>query len=673
MATANVASWDLFRSDLKLSKITIKRELPSIQFDIPILSQPPKYKPGRGPPPPRIDLRLVHDTNAFIIDKIVLPLEPFTQRNDPRQRRIYYIIGWPDLPAARPVIDATKILDYVSPRALEDWEYQNALRREEAREAEERAEERAEEKGKNVATPEGPAAGPKPGVKRKPGRPPKARFMDAPPPEPVLDSDQEEMLQRRKSGPSLSTPQKNRLAQLVAEEEMLEHLEVIEEDDPVSVIQRQLEDGILSGEDMDLDADANMEEAGAIDLRQSSSAASATSGASRGNTSRASGSRLGPVTGPPVNPAAILARGAISAAATARATPLSTPGRQDADLSTSPSSGRTWAPTAWPLSNTPIPLPAYIAQSQKSKSSTPKPKPQAKPQLTSVLPSIEMSTPVGNDQNANLTFSRSEASEPMDRKPPLSLKLSPARGNGFTPIGGTFPRPPKRPVEDTSPAVDTPTSTQSKKKRKKKSAKVSDRPPESGVKDDAHSAANPPISLVQGEQDYVVKRLEGDYILDGVHWFKVRWEGSWPPDQNPTWEPKENISAKLVKEYLKTKAKCEAEKSSKNNTPNGTSSSTGNSKDKRQSSLAEWAKRYNSVSEAFEGKAELEDTTVMMLGRRGGGVVDDEESLGDDELLVVEPDNEEDRERAAKERKKSLDAQLAAQFASMARRGAREY
>ncbi|KUI66901.1 hypothetical protein VM1G_02231 [Cytospora mali] len=654
MATANVASWDLFRSDLKLSNITIKRELPSIQFDIPILPQPPKYKPGSGPPPPRIDLRLVHDTNAFIIDKIVLPLEPFTQRNDPRQRRIYYIIGWPDLPAARPVIDATKILDYVSPRALEDWEYQDALRREEAREAEERA----KEKGKNVATPEGPAAGRKPGVKRKPGRPPKARFMDAPPPEPVLDSDQEEMLQRRKSGPSLSTPQKNRLAQLVAEEEMLQHMEVIEEDDPVSVIQRQLEDEILSGEDMDLDTDANMEDARAINSRQSSYAASATSGASQGDTSRASGLRLSPVKGPSVNPAAFFARGAMSAAATTHATPLSTPGGQHADPSTSPSSGRTRAPTGRPLSNTPIPLPADIAQSQKRKSFTPRPKPQAKPQLASVLPSIEMSTTVENGQS---------------RKPPLSWNSSPARGNGFTPIGGTFPRPPKRPVEDTTPAVDTPASTQSKKERKKKQAKVSNQPPESGVKDDAQSAANPPIGLVQGEQDYVVKRLEGDYILDGVHWFKVRWEGNWPPDQNPTWEPKENISAKLIKEYLKTKAKREADKPAKNNTPNGRSGSTGKSKDKRQSSLAEWAKRYNSVSEAFEGKAELEDTTDMMLGRRGGGVVDDEESLGDDELLVVEPDNEEDRERAAKERKKSLDAQLAAQFASMARRGAGEY
>lgn len=662
MATTNVSSWELYRSDLKLSKMTIKSELPSVRFDIPIPQQAPKYIPGSCPPP-RVDLRLVHDTNAYIVDKIVLPLEPFTQRNDPRQRRLYYIIGWPDLPAARPVVVAPKILDYVSPRALEDWEYQDALRREEAKEAEERA----LEKGKGVVPPGKP--GPKPGMKRKPGRPPRARLMDAPPPEPVLDSEQEEMLQRRKSGPSLSTPQKSRLAQLVAEEEMLEQLEEVEEEDPVSVLQRQLQGEVLGEDGMDLDTDVDMEEAKAVDPPRSSSAVSGTSGV---QTSRASSSRPGPSSKPLVNPANSLTKTVAAATATTRGWPLGAYARKPGDVLGSPASRLSQTPTTQPISNTPVPLPPYIAKSLEPNSSTSKQLPPTKPQVNSVMSSIETSTPAAYGHGAHSTSQRPGTNDLTDRRRSSSMTSSPSRTNGFTPIGGTFPRPPKRPAEETPSAADTPASTQSKK-RKKKQAKLSQPPPEPGINDEIQGVANPAEGLVQEAQDYVVKRLEDDNVLDGVHWFRVRWEGNWPPDQNPTWEPKENISAKLVKEYLKRKAKREAEKPSKNKHSNATSSGSGKTKAKRQSSLAEWAKRYNSVSEAFEGKAELDATTDAMLGRRGDWELEDEDDNYENELLVVDPDSAEDPENAAKERKKRLDAQLAAQFASLARREPREF
>lgn len=672
MATTDVP-WELYSSDLKLSRMVIKRELPSVQFEISILPQPPKYKPGDGPPPPRIDLRLVHDTSAYIIDKIVLPLEPFTQRNDPRQRRVYYIIAWPDLPAARPIIDATKILDYVSPRALEDWEYQDALRREDAREAEERA----NKKGKAVVATgaAGAAAGPKAGKKRKPGRPPRARMMDAPPPEPVLDSDQEEMLQRRKSVPSLSTPQKTRLAQLVAEVEMLENLEEVEEDDdPVSVIQRQLKADDFSGDDIDLDADDNLEEPNYFAMRQSSSVASGTSGR---ETSRASNSRPYSAEKPPTNPATSLARAAAATAAAIRDPPLTPSIRQNVE-SSSPSSSRTQNKPVRPISYTSVPLPPYVSQLKKRQSSTSKPEPPTKAQSEFVMPSVETRAPAGHGQDARPVSKGPEAYAFMGQRPSSSSKLSPLRGNGFTPIGGTFTRPPKRPADNTPPASDTSISTQIKKVRKKQT-----QPPrphsENGVEDEAQGAAKPAIDLEQSEQDYVVKRLEGDYMLDGVHWFKVRWEGDWPPDQNPTWEPKANISAKLVKEYLMKKAKREAEKSSKNNTPTARDGGAGKPKDKRQSSLAEWAKRYNSVSEAFEGKAELDASTDAILGRRRNGQAGEQEDEdrdghdGHDELFVVEQDNDQERERAGKEWKKRVDAELAAQFASMARGRSRPF
>lgn len=674
MASTNGSfSWELHTSDLKISRMVIKRELPTVRFDIPIPRQAPKHKPGSCPPPPRVDLRLVHDINAYIIDKIVLPLEPFTQLHDPRQRRVYYIVGWPDLPAARPVIIATQILDYVSPRALEDWEYQDALRREEAREAEERA----LEKGKGMAVPGKP--GPKPGMKRKPGRPPRARLMDAPPPELVLNSDQEEMLQRRKSGPSLSTPQKSRLAQLVAEEEMLEQLEDVEEENPVSmsVIQRQLQGEVVSETDVDLDTDVDMEDArGVGPLRSSSPVSVVTSG----QMSRASSSRPGPSKKPSLAPADYLATSAAATNATTRGSPHRAHDRSSRDPLRSPASRLPQSSIKQPISDNSVSLLPYFSRPTVSKTvfmkepSSPRSKDvsQVKPQFNSVMSSLEMNTPAGNGHGQRSLSQLPETTEDIIERHSSSMNPSPSRADGFTPIGGTFPRPPKRHAEEDPSAASTPASTQSKE-RMKKQPKLSQPPSDRDLNDENRGAAKTAEALVQMPQDYVVRRLEGDNVLDGVHWFRVRWKGSWPPGQNPTWEPKENISAKLVKEYLKRKSKRETEKSSKNNTPNATSSSTEKSKQKRQSSLAEWAKSYNSVSEAFEGKAELDATTDAMLGRRGNLEPDDEDDDFNDELIVVEPNKVEDREKAARERKKRLDAQLAAQLASMARRGPREY
>ncbi|ROV90396.1 hypothetical protein VPNG_10027 [Cytospora leucostoma] len=650
MATTRVPFWELYSSDLNISKMMVKRELPPIQFDIPIISQHLKHKLGSGPPPPHVNLRLEHDTDAFIIDKIVLPLEPFTHRNDPRQRRVYYIIGWPDLLAARPVIDATKVLEYVSPRTLEDWEYQDALRREEAREAEDRA----TQNGRSVAVT---TAGQKSGVKRKPGRPPRARMMDAPPPEPILDSDQEEELQRRKSGPSLSTPRKSRLAQLVAEEEILEHLEVADEEGSLSVVQRETGAEVPSGGDIDIDADVNLEESGGVNLLRSSSAASSS------KMPLASISQPGSTSARKPDWASSISTAAAGAAATIRHSSLPASSRQHTIASTSLPLGRPQDPNIGPVSHSPIPLPPYISQLKKQTSSTTEAEPRAKPQLKRVVPSIEKGTPTGFGQSA---YSSPHKIQFMGRRPSSSSHPSPSRGNGFTPIGGTFPRPPKRPADETPDFSDTPASTQSKERtKKKKKAELSQSAIGSRDDDIVPDATQPAVYLVQGEQDYVVKRLEGDYVLEGVHWFKVRWDGDWPSDQNPTWEPEENITPKLVQEYLKRKAKREAEKSSKNRTPGVKTSGTGTSKDKRQSSLAEWARGVNSVSEAFEGKAELEATPANDQAGDNYGEVGD----GDDEPFIVDSDEVEDRERAAREMRKRLDAQ----FAALARRESRQF
>lgn len=596
------SGWERFRGDIRGSKviIDIRQEKPKLQFYIPIRPKAPKYRRGSGPPPPRPNLRPVHDSTAFIVDKVVLPRGPFHPDSKTRQRRWYYIIGWPDLPAARPVVEASKILDYVSPRTLEDWEYEDALRREEERERErEKArelEERALDKGKAVATPVDVSS--QPGAKRRPGRPPKSRMMVAEPPsEPELNSEQEEMIHKRMRGPSLSTPQKRRVKQLVAEEEMLEEIEGWDETAEPE-IQRTL--GMLRGGE----GDVNKRVVQDLDeLRLSSSAP----GRSSGETSRASSTRPAPA-----NPAGALAPAAASAALPKH-----------------------------PISTTPIPLPSAFSRMKNWKPKT---------KATS-SPSTTVSRPQAADSQASASMAHQ--SDPVHGWHTSSTEL-PSLTNGFTPIGGTFTRPPKRPADD-SP-VSTPDLPAKAKPRKSKKKKQADLPPvDAEISVGAAGSPDPALGLVQGEQDYVVKRLEGDQVLDGVHWFRVRWEGDWPADENPTWEPRENIAEKLVKQYLKRKAKREADQLAK-------TSQKKKSKVKQTNQYADFAKGCSSVTEAFAGQADMDGADHANFdqgdARDGNADADD----GPDELLVIDEDNE----LVAIERRKAIEAQFAAHFAGMA-------
>ena len=91
--------------------------------------------------------------------------------------------------------------------------------------------------------------------------------------------------------------------------------------------------------------------------------------------------------------------------------------------------------------------------------------------------------------------------------------------------------------------------------------------------------AAPPEEQDDPEDDpeddlYEVDRLEGDcytYVDDDaailregqpvpkklVQYFSVRWKGDWPPDQNPTWEPAENLPPRMVQQYLGSLARQE--------------------------------------------------------------------------------------------------------------------
>lgn len=179
---------------------------------------------------------------------------------------------------------------------------------------------------------------------------------------------------------------------------------------------------------------------------------------------------------------------------------------------------------------------------------------------------------------------------------------------GFTPI---MPPPPKAPLE--TPEARGPTSPESReasagpkhaaksKKRKTPGKPRTPKPPNGTKAQEAEELE---------EIEYVVKRLEDmqEMVVDGTRerYFQVRWEGSWPPDENPTWEPEENIPRKLVRRYLAKHA--------------------GRSSKKREPEV----RRYSSVMEAFE------DGGVEELGHGRNGFVADSQDEEEEKFQVME-------------------------------------
>lgn len=645
-------NWDLFQADLKVSKMIIKRPRPQVRFDIPVPPQPPRYRPSTGSRAEPVHLRLVDDSTAFIVDKLILPLEPFTEVGDPRQRRAYYIIGWPDLPAARPVVDCSNALDYVSPYAIEQWEHEDFLRREAEKEQADAetalaavARAIAMEKGKDV-----PGTDILPDGKKKTGRKSKnARLQDARPPTPQLDSEQEELLAKRKQGPSLSTPQKrkSRIAQLDAEMEMdsLDHMD----EDVVwdTEIRRQLE-----RKDLREDAVSVVEARDDVGVPRTGTAASGLP-----SSSPTSSARLLPPGG-----IAPQSRGSAPPRASRPAHTSPLPHSMLQHQSSALAGPSRLAQIQKPISTTPIPLPPRPGfRSSGTMASLGRP---------SVVPSVEIRTPSaqGRAQASKPTTAALKPDPDAARAPPSSKPPHTSDAqyggftptNSFTPVSGHFPRPPKRPVDEPPFAAGsnqgTTLTAKIKKERKKKAPKLSHPPKEPA----AEPSAEP-----QAEEEYVVKRLEDDSVVEGIQYFKVRWEGDWPPEQNPTWEPQDNISAKLVKAYLKRKA--EKAKNRKNMGKNVAGSSRSKPKEKHQSTLEQWASNlnYSSVSEAFEGQAELDQMNGKIYCDDDGAK--DDEGLGGngEEFLVVDKRKTEERDKVAAEKRKSLSSRFAAGFANL--------
>ncbi|RYP24045.1 hypothetical protein DL765_000773 [Monosporascus sp. GIB2] len=488
------------------------------RIEIPLPSKPRPYRPGDGPALAPITLALKSDTDAFIVDKRVLPGQPI---HGELKLEMYYVVGWPDLPAGRVAINAKHIYEYVSPRTLEDFEYKLTLEREEeqdrqeAEEAKRRAESAAKANASSTsATPKAPKTPKEPTLTvkgKKRGRPSKADLLARRMAQQTsVDENVEVPLPPMSmSGPSLSTPQKKLATATPA---------TVDTDDAVEVDQKEEEEANIEDDSDAGDAIFNQlyREATAFDKGRSASIQEA---------------------------------------------------RMD-DI---------------PLPTLQVASPQIPIKGKPGLSTPTRPRPQLQTSLCGVA-SHPQSVPTRNTTLPQY---------------------------GFTPAGrssGKWTSPAPNPAYATVKAdPDIPLETASKSSRKRKRA-VSDEP------------------------SWEVKRLEGDKTeeVDGVQtrFFKVRWKGDWPPDENPTWEPEDNIPRKLIKVYLRHKAGKGDDRS-----PSVKGSHTP--KAKRPSPPV---RKYSNVAEAFEGVANEEPSRVRSPARDIGAEADADNIDDDDEeqLIVTE-------------------------------------
>ncbi|OIW34691.1 hypothetical protein CONLIGDRAFT_626722 [Coniochaeta ligniaria NRRL 30616] len=504
------------------------------RIEIPLHSKPKRLYRS-GPPPPALTLVPPRDSTAYIVSKIVLPSVLETAAERTTRRRLYYTVGWTDLPSAKVAVLATRILDYVSPRELEDWEYNDFLRREEE---------------KRLAKLEAAIT---PVKKKKGGRPRKGpsdsqREAEAAVAKEaaVLDSETEAILAEKKAGgePSLSTPSKKKLEELLRETEAEETGEESEN----AAIARQL---YSEGEEAGYRSEARYEEEMDIDSEAVDLLAPAPAGEHMSSRASSLAAAI-PATFARTSPA--LSSSLKPGSANSSVAFPSTPGSVNHTQSKSTAGGVKQVST----------LRKDVKQGSRTSSRA------STPRTSSYLPAPSTNgAPPPRRESTGFT-------------PVITPVPVPVIASSFTTASPAVPviSTPTAAASPAEPSQPPPTST---KKRSAKKRKKEKRTKEEPV-----------------EEKWEVKRLEGDrYDYDAagnlVRYFKVRWVGDWPASQNPTWEPEENITEELRDEYLK-----QQETKMKNGYLTTGKSPAKSSPAQPRPFLPK--KKYSSVAEAFEGE-----------------------------------------------------------------------
>ncbi|SPJ82082.1 uncharacterized protein FTOL_09487 [Fusarium torulosum] len=500
------------------------------RIEVHLRSKPRDYVPGSGPPLQRIGLLPPKDSTAYILERIILPSPGLAADGQPLPRRMTYIVAWHDLPAAQMLVPAMDVLEYVSPRELEEWEYANT---------EEQMEHEKVETKQDVA-----GDAPKP---KKRGRPPKHSKIET---AVVAVPDDEEPAAPKRGAMTINTPTKNRLRDF----------DGLSDEEGSSARQLQWE---TMGDSMETDEQGFEEEEMRIEDHEIH--AGKQPEVLPGSTFEAQGSNH------------------------------SHAGKQ---FESFPSTGTSSQQST----------PKTIASKSKS---------EGKNRADHPSHRSLMKAPAMNG-----LLNGAQAVE-SDCTPPGSVTYSNS--------GVEAPDP--EPEEVTARLIEEAMSVQKKSVKKLKSASNTPKPPKPAPQEVVKNAEPPE------EPDWEVKRIEDMelYDVEGVgvvRYFKVRWEGDWPPDQNPSWEPESNLPPDLIRRYMKNRKrkrdKPAAKKPAKQ--PAVAPSYTSNKKSMKQTTLT-WglpAKQYKSVSEAFEG---VEDDELAMAVEDEAPIHKYEE---DDELFIVE-------------------------------------
>ncbi|KAK3335816.1 hypothetical protein B0T19DRAFT_19303 [Cercophora scortea] len=555
-----------------------------------------KYARGSVPPPPLPTLVPPRDSTAYIIDQFVLP--SIHNTNDSSRRLIYYHIAFTDLPpAAKFLIPCDKVLDYVSPREFEEWEYKNMERMEQERARE------AEKLRQHVSHQN--ASGKIPG---RVGRPPKIR--------PVAETtaavslsvatDESYALAKRSTGPSLSTPQKRKLALSLEEEEEEDEEDTGDtdsnQDSDDAAIQRQ-----LFAEVKDSDDDDNAFDSESVDQLAFNRDASVTE-PSRGTS-------LVPPLQLPLQPH--------QGVPSPRSYHLDS--RSSVPVVSIPPPPRNAVPSPTPYHPEPRLAASTIAVPLSGPTSTPA---RVHPAWARQLQSGTVS-PIGpHSQSGNTQPSASSSNAKLAKPHLISQDNTPqARVSSWVALSSTSKAHSSSrtltPQSSTSvaahdstlafgSALAQPNSSSRKQQSRSKEPKEKQlKPPKKPKLEDQNEVA---------EDEWVVKELLDERWINEngkkVHKFLVHWEGDWPVGQNPTWEPVENIRDEgLIKKFRKKK------KAGLVKMP-----------DKFQPSMLSYMSQtqYSNVAEAFEG--DINDQAKDTAASAG---VDSDEEYGE-ELLVAE-------------------------------------
>ncbi|KAF5677605.1 hypothetical protein FHETE_1656 [Fusarium heterosporum] len=500
------------------------------RIEVHLRSKPRDYVPGCGPPLQRISLLPVQDSTAYILERIILPSPGLAADGLPLPRRMTYIVAWRDLPAAQMLVPAMDILEYVSPRELEDWEFANT----------------EEQIGYETIQTKKDKTGGATKLKKR-GRPPKHTKIET---AVVAVPDDGNAVVPKRGAMTINTPTKKRL----------EDFEGLSDEDSSLARQLQWE---TTGDSMGTD-DQGFDEDGTL----------------LENAEMPTGKQTETLPGSAIKSQKqnLAGKHFESCSSTGTLSRLNTP---KPTISKSKSEGKKKIRPSDRPSNKKPATDGFLKGVKAVESVSDWTPPES---VTYSNSGVETPHPESEYMTARLM---EEAASVQKSKSSKTPKLTTSTSN-----------PPKPAPPETVQIVDSP-----------------------------------------DDPDWEVKRIEDMelYDVEGVglvRYFKVRWEGDWPPEQNPSWEPESNLPPELIRKYLKSgkrkRDRPAVKKPAKQ--PTVAPSYTPKKKSMKQTTLT-WgipAKQYKSVSEAFEG---VEEDELGFPVVAEGPVEDDEE---DDELFVVE-------------------------------------